>query len=261
MTEVELLSQDILLITEAFRGLTSKNVLESPTSDHAEYFTIVIDLWGKCLSRCMAVPVLLKECLFEPALILTRAAYEAAINLKWLVTMGSKHENALLARAYTYLEVADGFKNIPSDEAAQEAERILQRMPPEIVRKARQRARAKAGWSGVPLLDMARRVGFRGHRAIYAFLSRATHPRSLGYDVQERARHGDRFVLEYRTPGDSSEVEALANFTRRLIHAMYEIVAADFYGEVPKLPTPDPFQTNQEELRHRGLEEWDPDER
>jgi len=157
--------------------------------------------------------------------------------------------------------VANVFENIPSNKSAEEAKRILERMPPEIVKEAQKRAKAKKGWSGLSLPKMAEKIGIRGHRKLYALQSWAAHTRILGYNVQEQDRQGERFLLEFKAHATPDDMEALANSTRRQLHSMYATVAHDFYGEVPTLWTSGPFQTNREELRRRGLEEWDPDER
>jgi hypothetical protein len=91
---------------------------------------------------------------------------------------------------------------------------------------------------GLYLSDMAQKIGVHDHEQVYALLCMFVHARETGLHInRERQPDGSTKII-YGSPGESDDVETLANLTRRFLRRNYELVMLDFYGWSPPLQTP-----------------------
>jgi hypothetical protein len=114
-------------------------------------------------------------------------------------------------------------------------------MPSAIMVEVMKAKKRKLLWSGKSIGQMAVAIGTEGHSTLYAFLSLAAHGRITGNDVVHVARgaeHVERFEPRER-PQDR---EALAFNARRTLHEVDAVVARDWLGYVPLLPTTKPVE-------------------
>ena len=89
---------------------------------------------------------------------------------------------------------------------------------------------------------MAVAIGVQRHSTLYAFLSLAAHGRIAGNDVVHVARGADEHVQRFEPLERPQDREALAFNARRTLHEVYAVVARDWLGYVPLLPTRSRFR-------------------
>jgi hypothetical protein len=254
-SEVLLLHHDVLLIHQACQQLARDHVVEAKL-DEGRFFRIAGDLWQQHVNHCQGVAVLLRQGLFDSAMVVSRAAYETAIALTYLRTVGDKLRNAALFEAHMILDTAAVF----ADETGgvdPKAQKAIATIPEDIMREVREGRKARRPWSGKTIAEMAAAINVTGHKAVYAILSWPAHARFAGQGI-EKMQHLDgdvewRFGSFWRP----REFEGLANHTRRMMHRMYQAVTRNFYGVTPPLATTNPLESNERPSETRTTTEPD----
>ncbi len=250
VAEVGLLHHDVLLIHQACQRASRDHVIDADTWDQGRYFAIAGDLWQKHVNHCQGVVFLLSHGLFESAVVVGRAAYETAITLMYLMTVGDKVRNAHLFEAHMIVDTAEVFQDVPG-QTTEKAQRALDTIPEDIMREVRENRRARRAWSGKTIAEMAEAIKVTGHRTVYAIMSWEAHARVATWGM-EKVRHPDGAVeWRFGSPAKPRDFEALANQTRRMLHQVYQAVTRDFYGVTPGLATTNPFHANRRELKRR----------
>jgi hypothetical protein len=246
-TELQLLAYDVQLIQHVGEQTARQHIIDVPTEDHARYFAIAGDLWVKLLSHCQAVSVLLPD-LFDPAVVVSRAAYEAGITLVYLMTVGDKLANARLYEARTVLEVLETYAAFQSDPGIVDAQRRAPQIDAVTMNEARHRKAKRRPWSGKTVAEMATAIKVEGHKAAYSIQSWAAHS-SVGGWRGDISSAGDGTVRwQWGKPASQRNVQAVANHTRRTLHSVYQIFLPDVYGVLPKLATLDPHKSNKQAI-------------
>ncbi len=241
-TEVQWLLHDVRLIHTACQRVSAERVGDLPTLDHGRYVAIAGDLWQNFVNHCQAVGILLNLGLFDSAVVVNRAAYEATINLIYLITVGDKIENARLFETRMMIELAEVYRDTPPP---------FDSTPPEVLERARRDKKQRKLWSGKTLGEMAAAIDLRGHRTAYAVQSLTAHSRIGGLGIRKKVHPDGTVEWLYGGAARPRDVEAVANHTRRMLHNVYGVVTEDFFGTIPKLPTTNPFESNREALRQR----------
>lgn len=248
-TEVEWLLHDVRLIHAACQRTSAEQVGDLPTLDHGRYVAIAGDLWQKLVNHCQAVGILLSAGLFDSALIVNRAVYEATINLIYLMTVGDKMANAQLFETRMVIDFAEIYSDRPPPLGA---------IPPDVLAGARRYKKDRKLWSGKTLTEMASVIGLVGHKTVYAVQSFIAHSRIGGLGIEKKVHPDDTVEWLYGGAANPRDVKAVANHTRRMLHKVYSVVTKDFYGMIPKLATTNPFESNREALRERLSEQKRP---
>jgi hypothetical protein len=248
--EVALLHHDVMLIHQACQQCAREHVIDADSWDTGRYYAIAGDLWQKHVNHCQGVAILLSKGLFDSALVVNRAAYETAITLTYLMTVGDKLRNAALFEAHMVVDTATVYAEQPGTTAPG-AQKALAEIPQDILQEVHANRKKRLPWSGKNLADMAEAIKVSGHKAIYAIMSWPAHARFAGTGI-EKIKHpsGD---TEFRFGGGPrpQDFESLANHTRRMLHPMYREVTRNFYGVTPSLATTNPFESNRRAMEAR----------
>jgi len=133
--QVAWLAHDADLVLKTLEGQLAKTPPTADTDDAAQFLAVTGDLWRIVIQHCNATAYLLHEDIAEPAAVVYRAAYETMVTLNYILNRPTRDEQveaALLHFAYSRLEIAKWFAGHPS---AVDAERILNIMPPAVVRE------------------------------------------------------------------------------------------------------------------------------
>jgi len=93
-------------------------------------------LWQKHVNHCHGVALLLAQGLFDPATVLSRAAYETAITLTYLRTIGDRHRNAALFEAHMVVDSAEVFVDAKG-QMDPKAQKAIAAIPEDILREVR----------------------------------------------------------------------------------------------------------------------------
>lgn len=223
-SEVVLLARDAELVSAEGKLAADRHTLHAPTPGHERYLVVVADLWSRQLAQSRSVAMLLEVGLYDSARVLARAAYETAIDLAYLITIGNKLENAFLYFARQLLDLARVF---PEDAAATKA---IASLPDEVATRVKQDQKKDKLWSGLYLSDMAQKIGVEGHERVYARLCMVVHVREAGLHIKRERQTDGSTRLIYGSPGESKDVEGLASLMRRFLRRNYKLVMLDFYG-------------------------------
>jgi hypothetical protein len=181
--------------------------------------------------------LLLREGRVHSAKVVNRSAYETAIHLVYLVTIGNKYENAILYETRVLLEVVTSMPPAHIVETSRE----LDALPADIRERVKRDKKKGRGlqWSGKTLGEMAAAIRIRGHKGFYAMQSRSVHALSAREDVLRV--EGPEGVTFWRNDLDLAQVETIAMHTRRtILRPAYYLAFRDLYKDAPPLQTPDP---------------------
>jgi Family of unknown function (DUF5677) len=160
-SEVLLLQHDVRIIHAACQQAAREHVID--VKNHAEfrYYKIAADLWQKQINHCAGVSVLLAAELFDSAVVVNRAAYETAIALVYLMTVGDKLRNANLFEAHMVVDTAAVYANEPGDTAAK-ARKAIATIPEDILSEVRKNRKTRRPWSGKTIAEMAAAIEMVG---------------------------------------------------------------------------------------------------
>jgi hypothetical protein len=160
--EVHLLHHDVLLIHEAWQQLGREQTIDAKPGE-CRFYRIAGDLWRQHIDHCQAVAVLLNEQLLDSAVVVNRAAYEVAITLTYLRTIGDRHRNAALFEAHMVADTAavlgDGEGKIDP-----KAQRAIDAIPKDVMAAVNKNRKARRPWSGKTIVEMAEAIQVSGHR-------------------------------------------------------------------------------------------------
>jgi hypothetical protein len=258
-SEVSLLDHDVYQIHQACQRLAREHIIEMNPGE-GRFFRIAADLWQKHINHCQGVAVLLRQGLFDSAMVIARAAYETAIALTYLRTVGDRLRNAALFEAHMVLDTAAVFAD-ETGTTDPKARKAIATIPEDIMREVLENRKARRAWSGKTITEMAAAINVTGHKTVYAIMSWEAHARFAGRGGIERKQHLDGDVAWwFPRVARPREIEVLANYTRRMMHGMYQAVTPDFYGVIPPLATTNPFGSNEGSSEARGTTEPEDDD-
>ena len=203
------------------------------------YFSIASDLWQKHVNYCQSVGLLLSTGLYDSAMVVGRAAYETAITLTYLITVGDKLRNAVLFAAHMIVDTAAVYAD-ESGATRESAKKAMAAIPAEIMQEVTTNRKARRPWSGKTVAEMAEAINVSGHRTYYAIASWRAHARVAGWGIEKVQHPNGDMEWRFGSPAKPRDFEALANHTRRMLHQVYVTVTKDFYGQTPKLATTNP---------------------
>jgi Family of unknown function (DUF5677) len=249
-SEVQLLLHDVLQIHRVCEEKAKTHVIDADTWDAGRYYAIAGDLWQKHVNHCQGVALLLGSGLFESAIVVGRAAYETAITLVYLMTVGDKKRNALIFEAHMVVDTAEVFRD-EKGHVAEKAQAAIATFPDDVIAQVRSNRKARLPWSGKNIAEMAEAIKLTGHRTIYAIMSWEAHARVAGWGIEKVKDQNGDVKWTFGSAARPRDVEALANHARRMLHQVYQIVTRDFYGKTPPLATLNPFERNRIELERR----------
>jgi len=242
-TQLEWLGYDTI---ELRRLLDSTPSFVAPLADftdvdrHAKHL-VVTDLTWRIWYLAMGIHLLLEQEIHSPAVVLTRALWEALAALGYLVKHPKFPDEAVILMAFSYLDQVKQFAH--QAELVKERTEILARMPPKLVAEARRRATTRPfTWSGLNMRQVAAAGDMKGYAEAYGYFSTETHGTLMGEHVKVvRADDGKAHIKTGRTV-DPKSVESLANFARRSLHSAFKIMwrvldapPVVFHGEDPEL--------------------------
>jgi uncharacterized protein DUF5677 len=234
---LRLLEADLAFIMRNHQDLVIAHTPQNLTPEETTYLRVAVSLWGTLLEHCNATTLLIRHGFLDSAMAVNRSAYEAAIHLCYLVTVGNKYENAQAYEARLKLEFIS-IRELPPERSV-ENRREFESLPPAIRERAIQTKESRREWSGKSLGEMAEAVHIRWHRGAFAVQSWATHGHS-GLN-QTEGIIGPEGTTFWRQPPDTSDFETVAMHARRtVLWPAYHVATRDFYGPVPPLPTPPP---------------------
>lgn len=201
---------------------------------------VISDYFIRIFSLVSGLYVLLREEIRTPAVIITRAIFEAGGSMGYLVNHAHSEFEAAVLLTFSSLKK---IRNFP-DQAAlvAEHERNIATMPGDVVAEARRRMKTPPrSWSGKSFKEMADNRGIDGYRTIYGILSEEVHGSAAGDHVR---------LLSTDTPGylnvvtgrelSPEESETLANFGRRMLHHAFHITWQEFDAGPVQINSEDP---------------------
>jgi hypothetical protein len=207
---------------------------EAQSSDDADRFAVIADNFVSCINLAQGLGVLLDQRNHEGSFVLFRALYESSINLMYLYDVGDRTRNALLARAYALLEMAEAYREAGAREVSREHQRLYDKMPKDLRRAlAATRKKVKNHWSGVSLTTRSERVGFKGHRIMYRGTSWEAHALALGR-LPLRTTGEDSQELTMNRRLSEVDAENIAKISRQCLRQTW----ARFSTEVIGSPIP-----------------------
>ena len=234
---LRLLEADLAFIMRNHQDLVIKHAPKNPTPDEVSYLRVAVSLWLTLTEHCNAITLLLRHGFLDSAKAVNRSAYETAIHLVYLVTVGNKYENARVYEARLKLEYIS-ISELPPAYSV-ENRREFDSLPIEIRERAIKSKKDRREWSGKPLAEMAKAIHIRGHKGAFAVQSWATHGHSGLNETQ--GIEGPEGATFWRQPPDTVDFEMVTMHTRRtVLWPTYHVATKDFYGPVPPLPTPPP---------------------
>jgi hypothetical protein len=222
-TQLQWLGYDTI---ELRRLLDSTPSFVAPLADftdvdrHAKHL-VVADLTWRIWHLAMGIHLLLEHEIPSPAVVLTRALWEALATVAYLVQHPKFQDEAIILLAFSFLEQAKQFAHQP--ELVKERTEILDRMPATLVAEARRRAARKPfTWSGLNMRQLSAAGRMKGYAEAYAYFSTETHGTLMGEHVKVvRGDDGKAHITTGRTL-DPKTIESLANFARRSLHAAFK---------------------------------------
>jgi hypothetical protein len=234
-----LLQQDLAFILTNHQSLVAANAMRNPTPDEERYVSTALALWYTLLEHCKAITVLLREDLVGSANVVHRSAYETAIHLVYLVTVGNKYENARLHDTRMLLEFIAAAPPAFTVETTNRLAAVPTVIQDRVRRDKYSRKKRGLQWSGKTLAEMAAAIKIRQHEGFFSLRSWDTHGLSAGDDLRREER--PEGVTFWRHNIDAEDVEAVARHARRtVLRPAYNLATRDFYGAAPPLPTPSP---------------------
>jgi len=232
---LRLLETDLAFIMGNHEAQVTAHAPHNPTPDEVFYLRAAISLWLTLVEHCDAITLLLRHGFLDSASSVNRSAYETAIHLVYLVTVGNKYENARVYDARLKLEYISVVPPVYSVENRQE----FNSQPADVRERAMKSKKDRREWSGQTLAEMAEAINIRGHRGFFAAQSWATHGHS-GLHVMQPVE-GPEGMTFWRQDPHVEDFEMVAMHTRRtVLWPAYHVATKDFYGPVPPLPTPPP---------------------
>lgn len=241
-TQLQWLAHDL---PEYHRVLGAHPTLLDPLADMRDLdeqgrLTVLTDLFFRIFQHAAGLCVLLEHDVRTPALVVTRALFEASGTLGYLVTHKDQQFEALVLLAFSHLSKLEYFPNQKGLVAELEAN--LKRMPTRVVEEAKKRRKKHPKtWSGVSVKTVMTSGSIIGYDFVYGLLSAEVHASSIGELVK---------VVPGSTPGtvDIStalsilpvDVEALANYARRSLNDSLMILWTAMKGPAFSINTEDP---------------------
>jgi hypothetical protein len=226
------LEGDVAFIRGNHQELAIKHAPKNPTPDEAFYLRVAVSLWFTLVDHCDAITLLLRHGFLDSASSVNRSAYETAIHLIYLVTVGDKYENARVYETRLKIE----YISIAPPGLSVENQAEVDGQPEKIRLLAAKSKKDRREWSGKTLA-----IKIRGHRGSFAVQSWATHGHSGLHEME--VVQGPEGTTFWRQEADVEDFDIVARHTRRaVLWPAYHLATKDFYGPVPPLPTPPPPQ-------------------
>jgi hypothetical protein len=201
---------------------------------------VLTDLFFRIFQNAAGLCVLLEHDVRTPALVVTRALFEATGTLGYLVAHQNPQFEALVLLAHSHLSKLAHFPD--QKDLVAEIKANLKRMPKRVVVEANKRKKNRPyTWSGKTIRKVMTSGAIEGYDFLYGFLSAEVHASSQGELVK---------VVPGDTPGTANmntglpilpaDVEALANYARRALYDSLLILWNQLKGPNFKINTEDP---------------------